>query len=92
MLEFCLRIEKALVGWTAGADDGYLLMTMEHLLSTTNKKDFPTYEDVATTREACEAIIECNPSHISFLPGRFVDDGLKALALRLGARPEQIPT
>jgi hypothetical protein len=56
----------------------------------TNKRS-PTYEDVATTREACEAIIECNPHHISFLPIRFVDNGLRALALRLGAAPEEIP-
>ena len=50
-----------------------------------------TYESVATTREACVAIVECNPHHIRFLPRRFIDNGLAMLALRLGARPEEIP-
>ncbi|NTF17166.1 hypothetical protein G6L37_01815 [Agrobacterium rubi] len=49
------------------------------------------YSDVATSREACESIIECNPHHIKFLPLRFVDSRLAALAIRLGASPEEIP-
>ncbi len=50
-----------------------------------------SYESVATTREACVSIVECNPHHIRFLPRRFVDNGLAVLALRLGAKPEEIP-
>lgn len=50
-----------------------------------------TYENVAISREACVAIVECNPHHIKYLPRRFVDNGLMVLALRLGARPEEIP-
>lgn len=50
-----------------------------------------TYEDIATTREACEAIIECNPHHIRFLPSRFIDDRLAAMALRMGATQDEIP-
>jgi len=48
------------------------------------------YSDFATSREACESIIECNPHHIRFLPLRFVDSRLAALAIRLGATPEDI--
>ncbi len=50
-----------------------------------------SYEEFATTREACESIIECNPHHIRYIPKRFIDNGLMVLALRLGARPEEIP-
>jgi hypothetical protein len=50
-----------------------------------------SYDSVATTREACVAIVECNPHHIRYLPRRFIDNGLMVLALRLGARPEEIP-
>lgn len=50
------------------------------------------YEGVATSKEACVSIIECNPHHIKFLPRRFIDNGLMVLALRLGAMPEEIPT
>lgn len=50
-----------------------------------------THESVATSREACVAIVECNPHHIRYLPPRFVDNGLVVLALRLGASPEEIP-
>jgi hypothetical protein len=60
------------------------------MTKATSKRSM-TYEDIATTREACESIIECNPHHISLLPTRFVDNGLRVLALRLGARPEEIP-
>ena len=49
------------------------------------------YSDFATSREACESIIECNPHHIRFLPLRFVDSRLAALAIRLGATPDEIP-
>jgi hypothetical protein len=50
-----------------------------------------TYDDIAVTREDCVSIIECNPSHIRFLPRKMLDNGLAVLALRLGARPEEIP-
>ncbi|MBY3155507.1 hypothetical protein HFO56_24580 [Rhizobium laguerreae] len=50
-----------------------------------------SYDDLAITREDCVSIIECNPSHIRFLPRRMLDNGLAVLALRLGARPEEIP-
>lgn len=49
------------------------------------------YADIATSRESCEAIIECNPRHIRFLPQRFIDARLAALAIKLGAQPEDIP-
>jgi hypothetical protein len=49
------------------------------------------YADVATTREACESIIECNPHHIRYLPSRFVDARLAAMAIRLGATQDEIP-
>lgn len=50
------------------------------------------YENIATTREACEAIIECNPHHIRFLPTRFIDGRLAARAVRLGATQDDIPS
>ncbi|MCS4088972.1 hypothetical protein [Rhizobium sp. BK176] len=50
-----------------------------------------SYDDIAVTREDCVSIIECNPSHIRFLPRKMLDNGLAVLALRLGARPEEIP-
>ncbi|MTH95528.1 hypothetical protein [Roseibium sp. RKSG952] len=50
-----------------------------------------TYESVVTCREACVSVIECNPHHIAFLPARFVDDVVARMALRLGARLDEIP-
>lgn len=50
-----------------------------------------SYDNIAVTREDCVSIIECNPSHIRFLPRKMLDNGLAVLALRLGARPEEIP-
>lgn len=50
-----------------------------------------TYENVATSREACESIIECNPHHIRLLPVRFIDSRLAAMAIRLGATPDEVP-
>jgi hypothetical protein len=50
-----------------------------------------TYESFATTREACEAIVECNPSHIRFLPLRFIDARLAAMAISLRAAPNEVP-
>lgn len=50
-----------------------------------------SYEDMALTREDCVSVIECNPHHIGFLPKRMLDNGLVVMALRLGARPEEIP-
>jgi hypothetical protein len=49
------------------------------------------YEDIATSREACIAIVECNPHHIKHLQLGFIDNGLMVLALRLGANLEEIP-
>lgn len=49
------------------------------------------YADIATTREACESIIECNPHHVRFLPSRFIDARLAAMAIRLGASPDEVP-
>lgn len=59
----------------------------DHMMSLSRSR----YADVATSREACESIIECNPHHIRFLPLRFIDSRLAALAIRLGARPEEVP-
>lgn len=50
-----------------------------------------SYENFATSREACESIIESNPHHIRYLPLRFIDSRLAALALKLGAKPEEVP-
>jgi hypothetical protein len=50
-----------------------------------------TYDDLALTREDCESIIECNPHHIRFIPKRYLDNGLLVMALKLGARPDEIP-
>lgn len=50
-----------------------------------------TYENVATSREACESIVECNPHHIRYLPIRFIDSRLAAMAIRLGATPDEVP-
>lgn len=47
------------------------------MTEATNNKS--PYEAIATTREACEAIIECNPHHIKLLPLHFVDDGLRVM-------------
>lgn len=49
-----------------------------------------SYADFATTREACESIIECNPHHVRYLPRRFVDERLAAMAIRLGASPDEV--
>lgn len=59
--------------------------------STRTNPSQVTYEDVATSREACESILECNPHHIRFLPSRFIDSRLAAMAIRLGASPDEIP-
>lgn len=50
-----------------------------------------SYDDMPMTREDCVSVIECNPHHIRFLPKRMLDNGLAVLALRLGARPDEIP-
>ena len=50
-----------------------------------------SYDDMPITREDCVSILECNPGHILFLPKRMIDNGLVVLALRLGARPDEIP-
>lgn len=63
-------------------------------MSNTNRANPPSsaYEDIAITREACEAIIECNPHHIRFLPTRFINGRLAARAVRLGATQDDIPS
>jgi hypothetical protein len=50
-----------------------------------------SYENMPITREDCVSILECSPSHIRFLPSRMIDNGLVVLALRLGAKPDEIP-
>lgn len=50
-----------------------------------------SYEDALSTREECVSLIECNPHHVRYLPSRMMDNGLAVLALRLGARPDEIP-
>jgi hypothetical protein len=35
--------------------------------------------------------VECNPHHIRFLPIRFIDSRLAAMAIRLGATPDEVP-
>lgn len=62
---------------------------MSNAISTNPSRSL--YADVATTREACEAIIECNPHHVRYLPSRFVDARLAAMAIRLGATADEIP-
>lgn len=49
------------------------------------------YESMVTSREDCVSVIECNPHHIAFLPDRFVDVVVARMALRLGAKLEEIP-
>lgn len=52
---------------------------------------YERYAQFATSAEACESIVECNPHHIKYLPVRFVSARLAAMAQRLGATWDEIP-
>jgi hypothetical protein len=50
-----------------------------------------SYADLPLTREDYVSILECNPHDIRHIPSRYIDNGLVVMALRLGARADEIP-